>query len=163
MVISLLERMKYERVEPNTIVLTAAIDSLAREGGGVYTGTYFNIYCHVFFFCYLFYYLISVSTDFCRNVLCSSETASHLLFISSSLFISMYLSIYIFRPSLLSLCKCTYVYIIHKYKCMYVYISLSLSLSLTSFLSLFLSLARDIFSSFYHQSGLISSLSHFLM
>ena len=55
MVISLLERMKYERVEPNTIVLTAAIDSLAREGGGVYTGTYFNIYCHVFFFCYLFY------------------------------------------------------------------------------------------------------------
>ena len=117
MVISLLERMKYERVEPNTIVLTAAIDSLAREGGGVYTGKYFNIYCHVFFFCYLFYYLISVSTDFCRNVLCSPETASHLLFISSqgcytspSLFISMYLSISIFCPSLLSLCQCIYIH-----------------------------------------------------
>ena len=39
MVISLLERMKLEKVEPNTIVLTAAIDSLAREGGGAHTGT----------------------------------------------------------------------------------------------------------------------------
>ena len=39
MVISLLERMKSEKVEPNTIVLTAAIDSLARDGGGQHTGS----------------------------------------------------------------------------------------------------------------------------
>ena len=38
-VIALLERMKNENVVPNTIVLTAAIDSLAREGGGTHTGT----------------------------------------------------------------------------------------------------------------------------
>lgn len=38
MVISLLERMRSENVIPNTIVLTAAIDSLAREGGGAHTG-----------------------------------------------------------------------------------------------------------------------------
>jgi pentatricopeptide repeat protein len=38
-VIALLERMKKENVVPNTIVLTAAIDSLAREGGGTHTGT----------------------------------------------------------------------------------------------------------------------------
>lgn len=31
--------MKNENVVPNTIVLTAAIDSLAREGGGTHTGT----------------------------------------------------------------------------------------------------------------------------
>ena len=31
--------MKKENVVPNTIVLTAAIDSLAREGGGTHTGT----------------------------------------------------------------------------------------------------------------------------
>jgi hypothetical protein len=45
MVISLLERMKLENVVPNTIVLTAAIDSLAREGGGVHTGTYYTKLC----------------------------------------------------------------------------------------------------------------------
>jgi hypothetical protein len=46
MVISLLERMKVENVAPNTIVLTSAIDSLAREGGGVHTGIYYTIlYC----------------------------------------------------------------------------------------------------------------------
>jgi hypothetical protein len=43
MVISLLERMKVENVAPNTIVLTSAIDSLAREGGGVHTGIYYTI------------------------------------------------------------------------------------------------------------------------
>lgn len=37
-VIALLERMKKENVVPNTIVLTTAIDSLAREGGGIHTG-----------------------------------------------------------------------------------------------------------------------------
>ena len=37
-VIALLQRMKKENVIPNTIVLTAAIDSLAREGGGTHTG-----------------------------------------------------------------------------------------------------------------------------
>ena len=37
-VIALLGRMKKENVIPNTIVLTAAIDSLAREGGGTHTG-----------------------------------------------------------------------------------------------------------------------------
>lgn len=47
-VISLLERMKNENVVPNTIVLTAAIDSLAREGGGTHTGT---VQCRDVWFC----------------------------------------------------------------------------------------------------------------
>jgi hypothetical protein len=49
MVISLLDRMKAENVLPNTIVLTAAIDSLAREGGGEHTSTY--CYCYWYYYC----------------------------------------------------------------------------------------------------------------
>jgi predicted nucleic acid-binding protein len=33
LVLTLLERMESENVQPNTIVLTSAIDSLARDGG----------------------------------------------------------------------------------------------------------------------------------
>ena len=56
MVISLLERMKSEKVEPNTIVLTAAIDSLARDGGGQHTGsTYLSTYDTLL----LYFYMLS--------------------------------------------------------------------------------------------------------
>jgi hypothetical protein len=52
-VIALLERMKNENVVPNTIVLTAAIDSLAREGGGTHTGTvqYSTVQSHIMSCC----------------------------------------------------------------------------------------------------------------
>jgi hypothetical protein len=46
-----LERMKVENVAPNTIVLTSAIDSLAREGGGVHTGIYYTILYYTILCC----------------------------------------------------------------------------------------------------------------
>jgi hypothetical protein len=40
-----------ENVAPNTIVLTSAIDSLAREGGGVHTGIYYTILYYTILCC----------------------------------------------------------------------------------------------------------------
>ena len=40
-VLDLLQRMKDDGIEPNTIVLTSAINSLAR-GGGEYTGKHYH-------------------------------------------------------------------------------------------------------------------------
>ena len=153
MVISLLERMKYEKVEPNTIVLTAAIDSLAREGGGVHTGTYSVIFIILWLY-------TCVSTDLYQTVLCGLKASSPLVFISRttiSLSTHPYVSISFPLSLSVSFDMCTFN--LYMYMWASIYTSVSLSLSPTAFLHSTLS----VFHSSHYQFALISSFSRTLV